>query len=152
MNRTTSKLLKTMKSSPPITLLPPELLRRILDKLVPDPGRTVPIDDRRFLSVESFDEPPPSDADWDLRNFRSTCRRFAEVGDPLLFTVVAVRFSKHGLRKLEELASWPKMARHVKKFTYMVPYYYPNGRVPRPRELSTSADVLQLRNYCLRCR
>lgn len=123
-----------MKLISPIDLLPPELLRRILDQLVPDPERTVPIDDRRFLSVESFDEPSPSVADWDLRNFRSTCRRFAEVGDPLLFTVVAVRFSKHGLQQLEKLAEWPKMARHVKKFTYMVPYYYPNGEVSSAQE------------------
>lgn len=114
----------------PIERLPNELLRRILDQIQPDSERTVPIDDRSFLSVESFDIAPPSNADWDIRRFRRACKRFAEVGEPLLFTVVAVRFSRHGLEQLEQLAQWPHMTRHVKKFSYLVPYYYPNGTNP----------------------
>ena len=113
----------------PIESLPNELLKRILDHIQPDPERTVPIDDRSFLSVESFDYTPPSNADRDIRRFRCTCRRFAEVGEPLLFTIVGVRFSKGGLQKLEELAGWPHLTRHVKKFSYLVPYYYPSGTV-----------------------
>ena len=111
----------------PIERLPNELLRRVLDHIQPDPERTVPIDDRSFLSVESFDRVPPSDADRDIRRFRRTCKRFAEVGEPVLFTIVGVRFSKLGLQKLEELATWPHITRHVKKFSYLVPYYYPSG-------------------------
>ena len=116
-----------MKATPPIYRLPNELLERILKHNLPDWGRTVPIDDRRFLSVESFDEPPPLNAEREIRRFRSICRRFAEVGEPVLFTSVAIRFSKHGLKQLEQLAAWPNITRHVKKFTYMVPYYYPAG-------------------------
>ena len=121
---TTSRV--RMKTAP-IDNLPNELLRRIIDQILPDPERTVPIDDRAFLSVESFDQPPPPDAASDIRQFRRTCRRFAEVGEPLLFTFIGVRFSKHGLKKLEQLASWPHLTRHVKKFSYLVPYFYPAG-------------------------
>ena len=117
-----------MKSSP-IEKLPIELLERVLHQIQPDPERTVPIDDRSFLSVESFDYSPPSNADWDVRRFRNVCRKWARIGEPLLFSIVGVRFSKHGLQKLEQLAGWPHLTRHVKKFSYLVPYYYPSGTV-----------------------
>ncbi|KAK0981672.1 hypothetical protein LTR91_011794 [Friedmanniomyces endolithicus] len=117
----------TGRWTPPIQRLSNELLRAILDHLVPDPERTVPIDRRQFLSVESFVKPlldSGRGAVKDVGAFRSTCRRFADVGAPLLYTRVAARFSKNGLKKLEQLTEWPHLARHVKKFSYLVPYFY----------------------------
>ncbi|KAK5171747.1 uncharacterized protein LTR77_003383 [Saxophila tyrrhenica] len=112
---------------PPIHRLSNELLKHILDQIEPDPERTVPIDDRRFISVESLEIPPPSsDSIRDIGRFRETCRRFAEVGAPLLFTLVKVRFSEDGLDKLETFAGWSHLARHVKKFSYLMPYFYSN--------------------------
>lgn len=116
-----------MTSKTPIFRLSPELLRHIVDQIEPDPERTVPIDDRRFLSVESLETPPSLDSTKDIGRFRATCRLFAEVGAPLLFTLVKVRFSKDGLEKLERLAGWSHLARHVKKFSYLMPYFYSNG-------------------------
>jgi len=114
----------------PIHRLSNELLRLILDQIEPDPDKTVPIDRRQFLSVESFDRPLPSTRGSikDVGRFRCACRRFSDIGAPLLFTRVAARFSTRGLGKLEQLAAWPHLSRHVKKFSYLVPYFYRNGR------------------------
>lgn len=114
---------------PPIQRLSNELLRLILDYIEPDPDKTVPIDRRQFLSVESFDRPPPPSRGSikDIGRFRCVCRRFADIGEPLLSTRVAARFSSRGLAKLQTLAGWPHLARHVKKFSYLVPYFYANG-------------------------
>lgn len=115
---------------PPVPRLSNELLRLILDYIEPDPEKTVPIDRRQFLSVESFDRPPPSSRGSikDIGRFRCACRRFADIGEPLLFTRVAARFSRQGLEKLQTLARWPHCSRHVKKFSYLVPYFYVNGQ------------------------
>jgi len=114
---------------PAIQRLSNELLRAILDQIEPDPDKTVPIDRRQFLSVESFVRPPDTSRGSvkDIGAFRCTCHRFAEIGAPLLYTRVAGRFSRSGLKKLEQLAEWPHLARHVKKFSYLVPYFYRNG-------------------------
>lgn len=114
---------------PPIQGLSNELLRLILDYIEPDPEKTVPIDRRQFLSVESFDRPLPSSRGSikDIGRFRCACRRFADIGEPLLSTRVAARFSRQGLEKLRTLAQWPHLSRHVKKFSYLVPYFYVNG-------------------------
>jgi hypothetical protein len=108
-------------------LLSNELLRHILDQIEPDPERTVPIDDRRFISVESFELSPPPDSSKDIGNFRLASRQFAEVGAPLLFTLVKVRFSRTGLDRLARFAGWRHLTGHVKKFSYLMPYFYPDG-------------------------
>jgi hypothetical protein len=114
---------------PPMQRLSNELIRLILDQIEPDPDKTVPVDQRLFLSVESFDFPPPSarGSIKDIGRFRLTCKRFSDIGGPLQFTRVATRLSRRGLAKLELLAKWPHLAQHVKKFSYMVPYFYGNG-------------------------
>jgi hypothetical protein len=117
-----------MKQSP-IQRLSNEILRGILDQIEPDPEKTVPIDRRQFLSVESFDRPRDAKRGsvQDIGRFRCACKRFADVGAPLLFTRVAARFSKEGLQRLEKLTEWPHLARHVKVFSYLVPYFYRDG-------------------------
>ncbi|KAI7634946.1 hypothetical protein KC343_g2125 [Hortaea werneckii] len=117
-----------MNGPPAIQRLSNELLRLILDQIEPDPDKTIPIDRRQFLSVESFDRPLPSSRGFikDVGRFRCTCKRFADIGAPLLYTRVAARFSNRGLKKLDQLAEWPHLAKHVKKFSYMVPYFYRN--------------------------
>lgn len=128
----------------PIQRLSNELLRLILDQIEPDPDKTVPIDRRQFLSVESFDRPLPSTRGSvkDIGRFRCACRRFADIGAPLLYTRVAARFSQRGLRKLEQLAGWPHLARHVKKFSYLLPYFYTRGTsCVEDKVLSTNARL-----------
>lgn len=116
----------------PIQNLSNELLRLILDQIEPDPDKTVPVDRRQFLSVESFEYPQPSTRGSikDVGSFRASCKRFSAVGAPLQYARVAARFSKRGLEKLEQLADWPHVARHVKKFSYLVPYFYGHGELP----------------------
>lgn len=112
-----------------ISRLPEEILAKIVNHIQPDPERLVPVYYRRFLSVESIEIPPRSTADRDVRQFRETCKRFAEVGQPALFSVIAIDCSTRGLKRLEDLLAWPSnVARHVKRFSYMVHYNYKRGR------------------------
>lgn len=108
--------------------LPGELLRHVLEQLEPNPDEPIPVDRRRFLSQESLDRPspPPRSCVDDIANFRLACKQFADIGAPLLFTRVVTRLSKRDLKRLETLASW-EVAKHVKRFSYLVPYFFQNG-------------------------
>jgi hypothetical protein len=120
--------------------LPVEILSKILDYIEPQHDTGNDIDRRAFLSVESFDRPPdPTRGSIaDIGKFRCACKRFAEIAADRLFSRVACRFSTAGLEKLEQLAKWSHLARHVKRFTYLVPYFY-KGDIKRPN--STGLDL-----------
>ncbi|KAL8730872.1 MAG: hypothetical protein Q9166_003799 [cf. Caloplaca sp. 2 TL-2023] len=107
-----------------------ELLKDVLDCIDADPDRTVNIDRRAYLSVESFRPPslPEPSRAQDIANFRLGCRRFAEVGVPYQFTKIATRFSRHGLERLDKICSQSHLAKHTRKFSYLVPYFYVEGR------------------------
>nr|POE77533.1 hypothetical protein CFP56_09180 [Quercus suber] len=124
---------------PPILSLPNELLRYILDLVEPDSEHAIPVDRRQFLSVESFD-PPPFDHNFarNVGRLRRVCKRFADAGAPLLFTRVSARFSIEGLARIETLSEWPHVACHVKKFSYLVPYFY---SVPTEQVHTSLQDV-----------
>jgi hypothetical protein len=110
-----------------------ELLKDILDHIEADPERSVNVDRRAYLSVESFkppNPPPPAQAQ-DIANFRLVCRRFADLGIAHQFTRLSTRFSRRGFARLECIAESPNVAEHVKKFTYMVPFFYVEGTSQR---------------------
>ena len=115
-----------------------ELLREILDHI--DPEKPIGPDRRAYLSQESFQLPPEPDPDQapDIANFRLTCKRFSDLGAVHQFSRVTTRFSRNGLRRLENIASQPHLAQHVKKFSYMVPFFYVEGCCP-PEMLSMYA-------------
>ncbi|KAF2755229.1 hypothetical protein EJ05DRAFT_513531 [Pseudovirgaria hyperparasitica] len=120
-----------MASSTFILKLSNELLRDVLDHIEADPEKLVGLDRRAYLSQESFSiRPPPiperSQAQ-DIGNFRLACRRFSELGAIHQFSRVTTRFSRGGLRRLENIAGREHLAKHVKKFSYMVPYFYVKG-------------------------
>ncbi|KAF2205902.1 hypothetical protein GQ43DRAFT_361288 [Delitschia confertaspora ATCC 74209] len=125
-----------MDRVPGILDLSNELLRDILDHIESDPDRLVGLDRRAYLSQESFRPPPPPDLDQaqNIGNFRLTCRRFSELGAIHQFARVTTRFSRKGLRRLENIAGQDHLAKHVKKFSYMVPFFYVEGR-ERVRDL-----------------
>ncbi|KAI9832241.1 MAG: hypothetical protein M1838_005675, partial [Thelocarpon superellum] len=107
-----------------------ELLQEILDCIGVDAESTVSIDRRAYLSVESFaapSAPAPAQAQ-DLASFRLVCRRFARLGLSHQFTRVTTRFSRRGFARLEGIAGSAHLARQVKKFSYMVPCFYVQGR------------------------
>src|ERR1700738_5005325 len=88
--------------------LPPEILLNILSQL--DPTLEIPrVDDRAWLSVESFKLPPPRDAGAEsyVANFRCTCKKFSEVGIQHQFKRVVTRFSVAGFTRLENIAKQP---------------------------------------------
>jgi hypothetical protein len=108
-----------------------ELLREVLDYIEADPEKLIGHDRRAYLSQESFRPPPPPQPDraQDVGHFRLTCKRFSELGAIHQFARVTTRFSRKGLRRLENIAGQPHLARHVKKFSYMVPYFYVEGEM-----------------------
>ena len=111
-----------------------ELLRDILDHIEADPDKLVNLDRRAYLSQESFRLPelPSPDQAQDVANLRLTCRRFSELGAIHQFARVTTRFSRRGLRRLEWIAGQAHLAKHVKKFSYMVPYFYVEGKITLP--------------------
>ncbi|CAI6336869.1 unnamed protein product [Periconia digitata] len=114
----------------PLLSLQNELLREILDYIESDPEKLIGVDRRAYLSQESFRAPPPPDRDQaqDIASFRLTCKRFSDLGALHQFSRVTTRFSRKGLARLEKIAQQPHLAKHVKKFSYMVPFFYVEGR------------------------
>ncbi|KAF1841862.1 uncharacterized protein K460DRAFT_293080 [Cucurbitaria berberidis CBS 394.84] len=126
-----------------------ELLRIILEHVASEPEKLISLDRRAYLSQESFKPHPPPEPDQaqTIADFRLTCRKFSDLGVIHQFSRVTTRFSRRGLRRLENIASQPHIAERVKKFSYMVPFFYVEGRervqellLPRPESLS-SLDV-----------
>ncbi len=106
-----------------------EIWKDILDHIESDPQVSVAIDRRNHLSVESFripSPPLPSQAH-DIGSFRRTCRRFSELGASYQFARVSLRFSLSGFRRLDDISSTGRLARHTKKFSYLVPPFYGNS-------------------------
>lgn len=58
---------------------------------------------------------------------RLVCKRFSELAAPYLFRSIGLRFNIKSFDRLEQLAEHPKLARHVKKFVYLMPYLYFEG-------------------------
>jgi hypothetical protein len=128
-------LLHAMHQPVGIQTLSNELLQEILNHIDVDPDRAIPVDRRAYLSVESFrlPSPPIPPRAQDIASFRLVCRRFADLGAPHQFTRIATRFSKAGLQRLEKIASQPHLARHTKKFSYLIPCFYVEGKLPAGR-------------------
>lgn len=106
-----------------------ELLHDILDLIAADPEKLVSVDKRAYLSQESFrpDPLPSQDQVVNIGKFRLLCRRFAALGASHQFARVTTRFSSKGLARLEAIADQPHLAKHVKKFSYKVPYFCTQG-------------------------
>lgn len=108
-----------------------ELLREVLDCIEADPDKLVNLDRRAYLSQESFKAPafPSPNQAQDVGNFRLTCSRLSEIGAVHQFARVTTRFSRKGLKRLNKIASQRNIAKHVRKFSYMVPYFYAQGKI-----------------------
>lgn len=118
---------------PGLLTLSNELLREVLDHIEADPDKLVNLDRRAYLSQESFKPPafPTQSQAKDVACFRLTCRRLADVGAIHQFARVTTRFSAAGFRRLEAIAAERSIAKHVKKFSYVVPNFYPEGTLSR---------------------
>jgi hypothetical protein len=143
------------KAQPPILRLATEELLTILDFLWDEPQKSITFDRRAYLSQESFRLPPPPSATraQDLSNWRRTCKKFSIVGASLQFQRVSTRFSVHDLDRLDNIASWPHLATEVRKFIYLVPYFYPDGMysesIYRLTELTFVQDAIGSKTYFL---
>ena len=115
---------------PSIQRLSNEILKEILDHIESDPQVSVAIDRRSHLSVESFrlpSPPLPSQAH-DIGSFRRTCRRFSDLGASYQFARVSLRFSLSGFRRLDEISGIAGLAKHTKKFSYLVPPFLSSSK------------------------
>lgn len=122
----------------PLDRLSNDVLLLILDYLEADPDKFISLDNRAYLSQESFKPPPkpsPSQAK-DVGSFRLVNKRFAELGAARQFARVTTRFSKKGFIRLEEIAKQDHLAKYVKKFSYMVPYFYTPGMLSKLKQCS----------------
>ena len=109
-----------------------ELLRIILEHVASEPEKLISLDRRAYLSQESFKPHPPPEPDQaqTIAAFRLTCRKFSDLALIHQWSRVVTRFSSRGLRRLEKIANQPHIARRVKKFSYMVPFFYVEGYCP----------------------
>lgn len=135
-----SAMTSAQTSQPHILKLANEQLLTILDYLEDDPQKSIGFDRRAYLSQESFRPPPPPSATraQDLGNWRRTCKRFSEIGASLQFSRVSTRFSMDGLDRLDKIAGKPHLASEVRKFSYLVPYFYVDGKYSESRLLECS--------------
>jgi hypothetical protein len=129
-----------------------ELLKEILDHLARDPEKSIDVDHRAYLSIESFKRPSPpeppalfldSENKWredhrsDVDRFREVCHRFADVAAAHKFSRVVVRFSAAAFQRLDLLSARTHLARHARSFTYIIRSFYDEGDYSpsRPRTL-----------------
>jgi hypothetical protein len=132
-------------ASPNLTImgileLETELLRIILEYVASEPEKPISLEKRAYLSMESFRMPPPPEHDQaqDLAKFRLVCKKFSDLGLIHQFSRVTTRFSRKGLKRLEEIAKVEHVAQRVKKFSYMVPFFYVEGTTIYPTEMLSS--------------
>ncbi|KAI2406518.1 hypothetical protein LOZ63_005710, partial [Ophidiomyces ophidiicola] len=120
----------------PILTLSNELLLDILDQLAPAAAAAAAcpsIAARAALSLESMRPPSPSlssspdDPRRAVARFRLVCRRFAAVAAAAQFRRVVVRFDAAALRRLDQLARRPHLARHATALTYLTRAFYVDG-------------------------
>lgn len=106
--------------------VPNDILKDILDYIESDSQRSVAIDRREHLSVESFRPPTPllPPQAQDLGNFRLVCQKFSELAIPYQFSRVSLRFSLSGFKRLDAICNHDHLARHTRKFSYLVPPFY----------------------------
>lgn len=123
-----------------------DLLREILDHLESDSQRSIAIDRRNHLSVESFRPPSPPIPSQvqDIANFRLTCRKFADLGAAYQFSRVSLRFSTSGFRRLDKLSDVSHLAKHTKKFSYLVPPFYGQSELSETRSFDSTCTLTSL--------
>ena len=107
-----------------------DILKDILDHFESDSHKAVSIDRRSHLSVESFRAPSPQSTSQvvDIGHFRLTCKRFSELGAAYQYARVSLRFSTAGFRRLDKISNVPNLAKHTKKFSYLVPPFYGHSK------------------------
>lgn len=122
-----------------------ELLQLIVEHLAADPEKSLTVDKRAYLSQESFrppSSPSPNQAK-DLGELRLACRRFSEVVVRQQFGRITTRFSYHGFERLGGISDSAHIAEHVKKFSYMVPNFYTEGKSHLTHGTVATTDVVE---------
>ncbi|KAF3938864.1 hypothetical protein ABW19_dt0208355 [Dactylella cylindrospora] len=104
--------------------LPTDVLREVLDQL--DPEYTDVTSRMKFWTPRKNDIGSQT-VITDLRQFRLVCKRFADLGAQYLFRTIAHRYNSKSFNRLSNLADHPVFANHVKKFIYLMPYFYVQG-------------------------
>ncbi|KAI5821296.1 hypothetical protein BZA77DRAFT_3752 [Pyronema omphalodes] len=108
--------------------LPAEIFNELLDQLEPG-GRDVPTSDshRNPWARPQPCKPDHIDSRHHYASLRLVCKRFDNFAAPYLFRSIGLRFNAKSFNRLASLAGNPVLARHVKKFVYLMPYIYEEG-------------------------
>ncbi|CUS08253.1 unnamed protein product [Tuber aestivum] len=104
--------------------LPTEVFNEILDQFEPglhDLPRANPWARPRPYKPEHIDSKQY------FARLRLVSKRFSELAAPYLFRSIGLRFNLKSFGRLERLSDQPKLAKHVKKFVYLMPYLYVEG-------------------------
>lgn len=105
--------------------LPTEVFNEILDQFEPgvhELHRANPWARPRPYKPEHIDSKQH------FARLRLVSKRFSELAAPYLFRSIGLRFNLKSFGRLERLSERPKLARHVKKFVYLMPYLYDQGK------------------------
>lgn len=108
--------------------LPTEVFNEILDKFEPglhELSRANPWARPRPYKPEHIDSKQH------FARLRLVCKRFSELAAPYLFRSIGLRFNLRSFDRLERLSEHPELARHVKKFVYLMPYLYDQGKAKK---------------------
>lgn len=108
--------------------LPAEVFNGLLDQLEPR-GREGPTTNPRGnpWAVPQPYRPDHIDSRQHFSALRLVCRRFNELTAPYLFRSIGLRFNQKSFKRLEYLAANTQLAKHVRKFVYLMPYLYEEG-------------------------
>ena len=126
--------------------LPAELLRKIVEYLAEGADKIPKLDDRGYLSQQSFraPDPPTEEQLKDISNFRLTCQLFSHIGAQRQHAKVRVKFNKNSFERLRGIASVDYLASNVRRFCYMLPigFYHNKGKSPPPFSRSVPVYIL----------
>ncbi|KAG0642592.1 hypothetical protein HOY80DRAFT_608844 [Tuber brumale] len=104
--------------------LPTEVFNEILDQF--EPGLHELPRANPWARPRPY-KPEHIDSKQHFARLRLVSKRFSELAAPYLFRSIGLRFNMKSFSRLERLSEQPKLAKHVKKFVYLMPYLYVEG-------------------------
>ncbi|PWW80105.1 hypothetical protein C7212DRAFT_273691 [Tuber magnatum] len=109
--------------------LPTEVFNEILDQF--EPGLHELPRANPWARPRPY-KPEHIDSKQHFARLRLVSKRFSELAAPYLFRSIGLRFNMKSFGRLERLSEQPKLAKHVKKFVYLMPYLYVEGKDREP--------------------
>jgi hypothetical protein len=110
--------------------LPAEVFNELLDHLEPRGRREGPMASPRrnpWAQPQPY-RPDHIDSRQHYAALRLVCKKFNALATPYLFRSIGLRYNSKSFERLERLAACPHLSKHVRKFVYLMPYLYEEGK------------------------